>query len=158
MPKKLKAFISYAHKDEAIKNDIDDHLFALKQSELIEVWQDRQIMPGDEWDELILSELRTADIIILLISVSFLNSKYIWEKELAIAMERHNNKTARIIPIMASSCDFTGMPFAGIQALPKNATPIDTFPVGGERAKVNTEIAKSIHEVVNFMSGNNPRS
>jgi len=154
MPKKLKVFISYAHKDEEIKNALDEHLFALRKSELIEVWQDRQIMPGDEWDELILSELRAADIIILLISVSFLNSKYIWEKELAIAMEHHKNKTARIIPVMASSCDFTGMPFAGIQALPKNATPIDTFPVGGERAKVNTEIAKSIRDLVNFMSAN----
>lgn len=152
--KKLKAFISYAHKDEAIKNELDEHLFGLKESDLIEVWNDRKILPGDEWNELILAEIRSADIIILLISSGFLNSKYIWKEELVIAMERHKNKTARVIPIMASCCDFGDLPFAAIQALPKNATPIDTFAAGGERAKVYTEIAKSIREVVNFMNKN----
>jgi hypothetical protein len=148
--RKLKVFISYAHKDEEIKNELEAHLIGLKRSELIDVWNDRQIMGGDVWDETIIAELQAADIIILLISVSFLNSKYIWEKEVALAMERHKNKTARVIPVIASSCDFGDMSFAKIQALPKNATPIDGF-TRGERARIFSEIAKSIKEVVNFM-------
>lgn len=149
--KKLKVFISYSHKDEEIKNQLDSHLIGLKRSDLIDVWNDRKCLPGEEWDETIIAELNAAHIIILLISVDFLNSKYIWEKEVTIAMERFKNKTARVIPIIASSCDFAGMPFEYIQALPKNATPIDTFAAGGERARVLSEIAKSIKEVVNFL-------
>jgi hypothetical protein len=148
--KKIKVFISYAHKDEEIKNELDAHLIGLKRSELIDVWNDRELIGGDVWDETIIAELKAADIIILLISVYFLNSKYIWEKEVAIAMERHKNKTARVIPVIAGSCDFGDMSFAKIQALPRNAAPIDSF-TGGERARVYTEIAKSIKDVVTFM-------
>jgi hypothetical protein len=151
--KKIKVFISYSHKDEDIKSELDAHLIGLKRSEKIEVWQDRALIGGDEWNETIIEELKTADLIILLVSVNFLNSKYIWEKEVAIAMERHKNKTARVIPIIAKSCDFTDFSFAALQALPKNATPINNF-VGGERDLVYTEIAKSIKDVVNFMTGN----
>ena len=154
--KKLKVFISYSHQDEEIKNQLDAHLIGLKKSEMIDVWNDRKLIGGDVWDETIIAELKAADIIILLVSVGFLNSKYIWEKEVAIAMERHKNKTARVIPVIASSCDFTDMPFAGIQALPKNATPIDTFNAGGERARILMEIAKSIKDVVNFMRSQQP--
>lgn len=75
------------------------------------------------------------------------------QEEVAIAMERHKNKTARVIPIIAKSCDFTDFSFAALQALPKNATPINNF-VGGERDLVYTEIAKSIKAVVNFMTEN----
>lgn len=151
--KKLKVFISYAHKDEDIKNELDNHLIGLKRSEKIEVWNDRKIIPGEEWDDTIIGELRAADIIILLISVNFLNSKYIWEKELTVAMERHKNKTARVIPIIARSCDFSDMSFAGIQALPKNATPINSF-TDGALDQVYTEIAKSIRTVVDYMQSN----
>jgi hypothetical protein len=150
--KKLKVFISYSHKDEPVKEELEAHLIGLKNSEMIEVWNDRKLIGGDVWDEAIIAELEAADIIILLISVYFLNSKYIWEKEVAIAMERHKNKTARVIPVIASSCDFGDMSFAKIQALPKNATPIDSF-TGGERSRVFTEISKSIKDVVNFMRG-----
>ena len=154
--KKLKVFISYSHKDEEIKNELDNHLVGLSRSELIDVWNDRQLIAGEEWDETIIEELKAADIIILLVSVNFLNSKYIWEKEVAIAMERHKAKTARVIPVIASSCDFGDMSFARIQGLPKNATPIDSFPAGGERARVYTEIAKSIKDVVHFMRSQQP--
>jgi hypothetical protein len=152
--KKLKIFISYAHKDEDIKNELDAHLIGLKKSDKIDVWNDRQCIAGEEWDEAIITELKAADIIILLISVSFLNSKYIWEKEMAVAMERHKNKTARVIPIIARSCDFNDMSFAAIQALPKNAEPIDGFNKEGERDRVYTEIAKSIRAVVDYMQEN----
>jgi TIR domain len=151
--KKIKVFISYSHKDEDIKSELDAHLIGLKRSDKIEVWQDRALIGGDEWNETIIEELKTADLIILLISINFLNSKYIWEKEVAIAMERHKNKTARVIPIIAKSCDFTDFSFAALQALPKNAAPINSFS-GGERDLVYTEIAKSIKAVVNFMTGN----
>lgn len=151
--KKLKVFISYSHKDEDIKNELDEHLIGLKKSDKIEVWNDRKLIGGDAWNEEIIAELNAADIIILLISVSFLNSKYIWEKEVAIAMERHKNKTARVIPVIARSCDFSDMSFAAIQALPKNAAPINGFK-DGERDLVYTEIAKSIRAVVDFMQAN----
>ena len=75
--KKLKLFLSYAHEDEDMKIQLDKHLIALKRSGKVEVWQDRQILAGQEWDASIKKELETADIILLLISVDFNNSQYI---------------------------------------------------------------------------------
>lgn len=105
MPKKLNIFLSYAHEDEAMKIQLDRNLIMLKRSDKINVWQDRQIMAGQEWDDSIAKELESADIILLLISVDFNNSQYIWDKELKIAMERHEKNEARVIPVILRTCD-----------------------------------------------------
>jgi len=148
MPEKLKIFLSYSHEDEAMKVQLDRNLVMLKRSDKISTWQDRQIMPGMEWDETIVKELATADIILLLISVDFNNSQYIWDKELAVAMERHEKKEARVIPIILRTCEWSDMPYAKLQALPKNAKPISSF---ADKDEAYTEVAKSIRMVVDHM-------
>lgn len=143
----LKVFISYAHEDEQIKNQLDKFLITLKRSNKIEVWQDRQIMAGDGWDDLIKQELTTADIIILLVSIDFIASDYIWRNELEIAMQRHEAGTARVIPVIARACDWSGMPFRKLQALPTGGIPIENA-INSDQ--VYTEISKSIREVVDY--------
>ena len=70
MPKKLNIFLSYAHEDEAMKIQLDRNLIMLKRSDKINVWQDRQILAGMEWDDAIAKELAMADIILsLLLSI-----------------------------------------------------------------------------------------
>jgi predicted GTPase len=71
---KLNVFISYAHEDEAMKNDLDKHLIMLKRSDKIEVWTDKAVLAGDEWDVNIQEAMQKADIILLLVSVDFNNS------------------------------------------------------------------------------------
>ena len=148
MPGKLKIFLSYAHEDEAMKTQLDRNLVALKRNNSIEVWQDKAIMPGDVWDNEIKNALATADIILLLISVDFNNSKYIWENELTLALERHMKKEARVIPVILRPCDWADMPYAKLQALPKAAKPISAFANADE---AYTEVAINIRMVVEFM-------
>jgi hypothetical protein len=66
-------------------------------------------------------------VILLLVSKSFLASEYCYSKEMTRAMERHANGEARVIPIILKPCDWTGTPFAKLQALPANAKPISTW-------------------------------
>ena len=148
MPDKLKIFISYAHEDEDIKTQLDKGLISLKKSNKVEVWQDREIIAGKEWDQAIKAELEAADIILLLISVDFNNSQYIWDKELAVALQKHEKDTARVIPIIARECDWSEMPYAKLQALPKDAIPISKF---ADRDEAYTQIAKAIGRVVDFL-------
>ncbi|MBL7764822.1 MAG: toll/interleukin-1 receptor domain-containing protein [Chitinophagaceae bacterium] len=149
MPKdKLKLFLSYAHEDEAMKQELDKNLIGLKRSGKLEVWQDRQIMAGQEWDAVIKGELETADIILLLISVDFNNSQYIWDKELTTAMARHEAGEARIIPIILRTCDWSDMPYARLQALPTGAKPVSSY---ADKDIAYTEIAKGIRSVVDTM-------
>lgn len=142
---KLSIFLSYSHKDEAIKEDLNAHLIGLKRQGYIDTWNDREIPIGEEWDDEIKSQLTHADIILLLVSVNFINSTYIWENELKEAMERHRHKEAVVIPIFIKPCDWTGMPFGKIQGLPKDAIPVSEHK---NQDKVLMEVAKGIRSVV----------
>src|SRR5690348_14646614 len=124
MARKLKFFLSYSHEDEAMKVQLDKNLIMLKRSDKIDVWQDRKIMAGDVWDQGIANALAAADIILLLISVDFNNSQYIWEEELKVALERHAKNEARVIPVILRTCEWSEMPYAKLQALPTGAKPI----------------------------------
>ena len=149
MPSKsLKVFLSYAHEDEAMKNELRKFLINLIRSKQIEVWQDRELLPGSEWDASIKKELAEADIILLLVSVDFNASEYIWDKELAAAMERHEKGEARVIPIILRNCEWGDMPYAKLQALPLNATPVSDY---ADRDVAYTEIAKGIRRVAEAM-------
>ncbi|HNJ93323.1 MAG: toll/interleukin-1 receptor domain-containing protein [Ferruginibacter sp.] len=148
MARKLKVFLSYSHEDENMKNILDKNLVMLKRSDKIDVWQDRAIKAGEVWDEQIRRELEAADIILLLISVDFNNSQYIWNKELKTAMERHERGEARVIPIILRTCEWSEMPYAKLQALPTNAKPISSFT---DTDVAYTEVAKGIRMVVDHM-------
>ena len=148
MPKKLNIFLSYSHEDEDMKTQLDRNLIMLRRSDKINVWQDRQIMPGMEWDDTIAKELASADIILLLISVDFNNSQYIWDKELKVAMERHEKKEARVIPVILRTCEWSEMPYAKLQALPTGAKPISSF---ADKDVAYTDVAKGIRMVVDYM-------
>jgi hypothetical protein len=141
----IKIFLSYSHRDEDIKNELDIHFAPLKRSGKAQTWSDRDIELSSEWDEDIKRELEEADIILLLISANFIASNYIWDNELKRAMERHEAKTARVIPIFAKKCEFQNMPFAKLQGLPKNAKPIATF---ADRDEAYTEIVAAIRRLI----------
>lgn len=141
--------LSYAHEDEELKNRLDVHLTSLKRSGRVNTWSDRMISPGAEWDDTIKNELNTADIILLLVSVDFLASDYIWKIEIAKAMERHRNNDVLVIPIFLRPCDWRDMPFATLQGLPKDAKPVTEFT---DREAAFLEIAQGIRRVVDYKS------
>lgn len=145
---KLKIFMSYAHQDEAMKTELDKALVALKKNEKIAVWQDRQLLAGQEWDKSIMDELLAADIILLLISVDFNNSRYIWEKELAVAMQRHEKNETRVIPVILRTCDWHSMPYGKLQALPTGGIPVTKM---ADPDEAYTNIAIGIRGVVEYM-------
>jgi len=125
-----RLFISYSHRDEEYKDDLQIGLASLKNNGHIAAWDDRAIMAGDEWDHEISQALTRADIIILLVSPNFLASRYVKEKEIAVAMQRHEdpNDPAIVIPVIIRPCDWKDNIFARLQALPKNSKPISTWP------------------------------
>jgi internalin A len=104
----LKVFISYAHRDLKFMDDLNTHLRTLRRSQLIETWNDRAIIAGQEWDDTILGELRSADVVIMMMSAYFIDSDYIWEKEVKIALE-NKAKGKLVLPIYTKPFDFSGL-------------------------------------------------
>src|SRR4051812_11017609 len=87
--KPLKIFCSYSHKDEEYLDELKTSLAGLRRQELIQEWHDREILPGKEWEEDIDENLKTSEIILLLVTPTFMNSDYVYEKEMRRALERH---------------------------------------------------------------------
>jgi hypothetical protein len=144
----MKIFYSYAHEDEELRKNLEKHLRPLRNQGVIDNWFDGDISAGTEWDAQIKEQLNTADIILLLISVDFLNSEYIWRVEVEKAMQRHQAKEARVIPIILRPCDWQDSPFSKLQALPKNAKPITKWDDSDEAfLEVVRGIKKAILEL-----------
>lgn len=124
-----KIFISYSHRDEKFKDDLQIGLASLKNNGHIAAWDDRAILAGEEWDHQIKDALYQADIIILLVSPDFLASRYVREQEIKIAMERHHDPAdfAVVVPVIIRPSDWKGNAFSQLQALPKNSKPITSW-------------------------------
>jgi internalin A len=141
----IKAFFSYSKHDIAHLKDFQKFLKPLERQGLIEFWDDRLIRPGEEWDGEIKEALAQSDIIFLMVTADFINTDYVWEIEIKEAMRRHDAKTARVVPIKVSSCDWTGMPFAKLQGIPRKDQVIDLAP---NKAAVWTEVVNEIKEIL----------
>ncbi|MEO8327092.1 MAG: FxSxx-COOH system tetratricopeptide repeat protein [Nitrospirota bacterium] len=145
----MKVFTSYSHKDKLYRAQLDTHLSSLKREGVIEVWHDRKITAGREWADQIDENLEQASIILLLISSDFLASDYCYDKEMVLALEKHQNGEARIIPIIIRAVDWHTAPFAKLQALPQDGKPIASWK---NKDEAWTDVAKAIRQVVQELS------
>ena len=121
-------FISYVHQDRKLRDELAVHLGNLRHQQVISDWFDGDIIPGTEWEQEILEHLRTAKIILLLISAHFMASSFCWDIELKEAIARHEAKQARVIPILLRPTDWKDAPFAKLQALPSHGKPVSRWP------------------------------
>jgi len=117
-------FYSYSHKDENLRDQLARHLSALTREKLISGWYDREMTAGTKWKGEIDDHLKTASVILLLVSSDFLASDYCNDVELQCALERDKNGKARVIPVILRPCDWQNSAFSHLQALPKNAKPV----------------------------------
>ncbi len=96
----LQAFVSYSHKDDRLRAELETHLRLLQRIGVLQLWTDRRITAGTEWKGEIDENLERADLILLLISADFMNSDYCYDIELKRALERHEANEARVVPII----------------------------------------------------------
>ena len=142
----VKVFISYAHRDNEFREKLLEMLKGLVDREVIQIWQDRQIEPGDAWYEEIQVAMRTCKMAILLVSQSFLNSEFIQNEELPVLLQKRKREGMRVVPIIVRPCMWQDDPvLSTIQALPREGKPVIRFPVtNGRRDEIWVEIALSI--------------
>jgi hypothetical protein len=141
----ISLFYSYSHKDEALRAKLEDRLSLLRDEGVIRDWHDRCIGAGTDWQGAIDKNLDEAGIILLLVSASFLASRYIRDVEITRAMERHEAGTARVIPVILRSVDWHTAPFGKLQALPKDGKPVASWK---DRDKAFTDVARGIREAI----------
>jgi TIR domain len=141
----IEVFISYSHKDEALREELGTHLSLLMRDRVIDEWHDRRIVAGREWGGAIDEHLNSAAVILLLVSADFLASDYCYDIEMKRALERHDAGDACVIPVILRSVDWRGAPFAKLQALPKDGKPLTSWP---NKDEAFTDVARGIREAL----------
>ena len=123
---RVKVFYSYSHKDEYFRDRFEVHMSGLKRKNIIEQWHDRKILAGEDWDNSISQNLKSADIILFLVSADFLASDFCYHQEVLVSIERHKRGECSVVPVIIRDCDWRSSPFYGIQGLPKDMKPVDS--------------------------------
>jgi anti-sigma regulatory factor (Ser/Thr protein kinase) len=138
-------FVSYAHEDKDLCNMLADHLGGLRHGGYIEVWSDGQIIAGQEWAPEITRQLNEANIILLLVTSSFLGSEFIGRVELVRALERHRRGEAIVIPVILKPADWQSAGLAGLQALPTGGKAVTSW---SDPDEAYVDIARGLRRAV----------
>lgn len=125
MNKNISIFVSYSHKNKksAIKL-IELLLNQLKASKSYkyELWFDEQLDAGEIWKQKILKMMNSCDLGLLLVSPSFLSSKFIIEYELPKFI---GENAIPCVPIMLQVIDFDRHNLRGLEE-------VQIFTLNGE--------------------------
>jgi formylglycine-generating enzyme required for sulfatase activity len=141
---KAQIFISYSHNDEEEKELLVKHLGVLAG---VEVWVDDRIGAGQHWQEEIDRAMSSASVAIFLVTVNFLNSKFIVGTEVPELLSR-KREGVRVIPIIGKPCAWQRVDWLSeMNVRPKNGDPV--WREGGKHA--DAELAKIADEVASIL-------
>ncbi len=145
----INLFYCYAREDRALRDELEKHLSWLKRRYQLKNWHDREILPGEEWEQAIDEHLNAAHIILLLISPDFMASDYCFGREMERALERHREGTSRVIPILLRPTYWEEAPFSHLQLLPGEARCVTTWPNRDEAFReVVIGISRTIKDLI----------
>ncbi len=150
-PPRMRLFVSYAHDDAKKIRPLSKHLTILGQRGYIQVWQDTQLVAGEEWEDRILEELDRAAIVLLLYSTNSRASSFIQKIEAPQAVKRAQDKRAcTLIVVQLDRKDWDAnvaleQELKKFQAATWNAKPVVDFK---PQSKGWQEVERSIRDAV----------
>jgi sulfatase-modifying factor enzyme 1/TIR domain-containing protein len=141
---RLPVFISYSRQDQALRQELVNHLEPLIKAGVIDCWDDQRIGAGEEWDPAIRARLQSARLILLLVSDEFLESSFCRD-ETREALERQQAGHARVVPVLVRRCRWQQAAFARLNPLPRDGRPVfDHRPRSKAWKKVVNELAEVV--------------
>jgi hypothetical protein len=154
MQRSLSIFISYARDDKDLVDELVKHLALMKRQKLITVWTDRPLLADQPYTGVVDARLAQADLVLLMISPSFLASDYCFDGELAMAMMLHEQKKLRVIPLCGRPVTIDRASFSALNPLPSNGDSITQWP---SRDEAYVNVVQGIRSVVLSMQNQPPR-
>jgi hypothetical protein len=145
----VHVFISYSHRDEKLRQQLDTHLASLKRNGAIRSWHDRELRAGTPIDDQIAQKIDSADIVLVLISADFIASEYCYVQEMSRAIRRHDKGDARVVPIILRDTDWKSTPLGKLAALPTGGKPIVRWQ---NRDAAWVDVVKGIRKIIDDMT------
>lgn len=149
-PGPVNAFLAYAHADEEFLSKLEIHMSGLRRSGAINHWSAQKIAPGQEWSKAIHEKLDSARLIMLLVSADFIASDRCFD-ELRRALERHEEGTAIVIPVILRSCDWMSFQqLSKLLPLPKDGLAIRRWP---DEDVAYTDVVEGVRTAIKKLKG-----
>ncbi|MCP3957203.1 MAG: ROK family protein [bacterium] len=118
-------FVSYSHRDASWKAEVVRHLKVWEAEGRFVVWEDHSIEAGEDWSSKCLAAIDRAQVAILLISQDFLSSEFVREQELPRLLERRDQGTLSIVPVIAKHSAWQELPWLSSQEVrPRGGEPL----------------------------------
>lgn len=151
----IQVFVSYSHKDESYleKGELIDYL----KSGLInkaKFWDDRDIITGNSWNEIIHKNILNSQIAILLISNNFIESDYINRIEVCKFFTATIKKFV-VFPVIVSSCNPQKIEWLkGLQYIPSGTGKSieGDFPRGKVRQDLYQKILSDLDAQITYVT------
>ena len=139
-------FISYAHEDEAVRQELEKRLVALERKGILRRWDDRHITAGSEYAGEISGKLNSARLILFLVSPDFDASEFCNTVEVPRAMELHRAGEARVIPVLIRPTpNWEDTPYGKLQVLPEDGRPVSKW---SDKDDAYSSIVKGIQRAI----------
>jgi hypothetical protein len=134
-------FVSYCRADRAWLQRLRTHLAPLDADQVLDLWDDTMILPGQDWRAEIEAALVRARVAVLLISADFLASDFIRSEELPRLLAAAEAGGATILPVIVSASRFADTPaLSRFQAVNAPERPLDGL---GKAARERVLVAVS---------------
>jgi hypothetical protein len=141
------AFISYSHKDRKYLEELRNHLVPYVRSEVVDTWDDTNLVPGSKWYEEIEKALASTKIAVLLVSADFLASEFIRNVELPSFLRASELEGAIILSVVLRPCAFANTILAQFQAVNAPTNPLSKMKPG-QRDAVWSKVAELVSDVL----------
>jgi TIR domain len=141
----ISIFASYAPQDTPLQRELKEHLRPLQRAGLIELWPDRDMSAGTEWEQQSSQLFHAAQIILLLVSIDYLNSDYCSGVEMKQALERHERGEVWLLPLLVRPCFWNRSPLGKLQVLPNNGQPVTTW---ANREEAWLDVVQALSRVI----------
>jgi tetratricopeptide (TPR) repeat protein len=156
-PKKPLIVISYAHADEPDQpaegevkwlSFVTGYLRPAIKHGAVDLWLDRLMPLGANWEPEIEKKFRACDIFILLVSRHSLSSNYVVDKEIPIIRARQaNGEAVHFYPLVLTPTPKAGLRLVSDKNLrPRDGKPLSDYPLH-ERYRHMAEAADEITEI-----------
>jgi hypothetical protein len=119
-----KVFVSYSRLDADWRRRLDQHLKPLIREGLVDYWCDDKVKAGSDWMAELQEGLRSAKVVILLVSSNFFASDFIAVYESPEILKAAKTRGTIVLPIIINPSRFERSDFAVFQTLNPPSTPL----------------------------------
>lgn len=152
-PTSKEVFIIYSPKDSKMLAQLEMSLASLEEEGIIQIWHEGKIKAGQRRLVWINERLKSANIILLLVSRRFIALDADHKHYVEQARQRHEAEGVHVIPILLSSVpNWKRTWFGQLQLLPKNEQPVSGGNWSNQDVAFAT-IAEEFWEIVEELNG-----